>query len=37
VAVAVVPSLLAASQEIFHLECDVRNRERTIMVTVISL
>lgn len=28
--------VLGTWQQIFHLECDVRNRERTIVVTVIG-
>jgi thiamine phosphate synthase YjbQ (UPF0047 family) len=28
--------VLGTWQQIFHLECDVRGRERTVMITVIG-
>lgn len=36
VPIAAGKPVLGTWQQIFHLECDVRNRERTIVVTVIG-
>ena len=36
VPVADAAPLLGTWQQIFHLECDVRPRERTVVVTVIG-
>ena len=36
VPIAAGKPVLGTWQQIFHLECDVRNRERTVVVTVIG-